>query len=151
MTDDAGMPATSPYEYSPIVDRDYELPADNAVATWVLINVEHFRLDEPYGGAGVEPDTRTHGTREYGTRVGFWRLLELLDDREISATIALNSEVCDTQPEVVEAVVDRGWPIIGHGTTNSRRLIDMDRETEKRTIQRTRDRIESFTGTAPAG
>lgn len=149
--DDAAVPATSPYEYRPIVDRDYELPDGYAVAVWVVINVEHFRLDEPYGGADAVPDTKSHGRREYGTRVGFWRLLDVLDDREIPATVALNSAVCDNQPEVVEAIVDRGWPILGHGTTNSRRLVDMDPTTERRTIERTRDRIAAVSGDAPSG
>lgn len=150
-SEEGDVPAASPYEYRPIVDRDYELPDGNAVAAWVVINVEHFRLDEPYGDADTVPDTKTHGRREYGTRVGFWRLLDVLDDRGIPATVALNSDVCDNQPEVVEAIVDRDWPIVGHGTTNSRRLVEMDPPTERRTIERTRDRIAAATGDAPAG
>jgi peptidoglycan/xylan/chitin deacetylase (PgdA/CDA1 family) len=150
MADDT-IPSASPYDYSPIVERDYELPGDNAVAAWVAINVEHFRLDEPYWGADAVPDVKTHGRREYGNRVGFWRLLDVLDERDVPATIVLNSDVCDTQPRVVEEIVERDWPIIAHGTTNSRRLVEMDRETERETIQRARDRIESFTGEAPAG
>lgn len=150
-SDAADVPSTSPYEYSPIVDRDFDLPDGDALAVWVVINVEHFRLDEPYGGAGVVPDTKSHGRREYGTRVGFWRLLDVLDEREIPATIALNSDVCDHQPAVVEAIVDRDWPVMGHGTTNSRRLVEMDRETERETIEHTRDRIAEATGETPAG
>lgn len=145
------MDETPPYEYSPITDRDYDLPGDYAVAVWVILNVEHFRLDEPYREDDPVPDTKSHGRRDYGTRVGFWRLADVLDEHGVPATLALNAAVCDHEPAVVEAAVERDWPIMGHGVTNSLRLIEMDPDTERAAIEATRDRIAEFTGSAPAG
>lgn len=145
------MTQTSPYDYAPRVDREYDLPGDNSVAVWVILNVEHFRLDEPYREGDPVPDSKSHGRREYGTRAGYWRLLDLLDRHDVPATLALNAAVCDRQPTVVEAALDRDWDIMGHGVTNSHRLGDMDREDERREIEETRDRIASATGSTPAG
>lgn len=142
---------TSPYDYSPIVDREYDLPDGASVAVWVILNVEHFQLDEPYREGDPVPDSKGHGRREYGTRAGYWRLLDRLDRHDVPATLALNAAVCDHQLEVVEAALDRDWAIMGHGVTNSRRLVDMSRETERREIEETRDRIASVTGSTPAG
>lgn len=142
---------TSPYDYEPTVERTYDLPGDYGVAAWVILNVEHFRLDEPYDEAGPVPNTKNHGRREYGNRTGYWRLLDVLDGYDVPATLALNAAVCDHQPAVVEAALDREWAIMGHGVTNSRRLSGMDRAEERRTIEETRDRIQAFAGAAPSG
>ncbi|MFB6096757.1 MAG: polysaccharide deacetylase family protein [Haloferacaceae archaeon] len=145
------MSTTPPFDYSPIVERDYDLPDGTRLAAWVILNVEHFRYDLPYREGDPVPDSKGHGRREYGTRVGYWRLQEILDDHSVPATLALNSEVCDHEPAVVEAAVERDWAIMGHGRTNSRRLVGMDRRTAEREIRETRDRIERFTGSPPAG
>jgi peptidoglycan/xylan/chitin deacetylase (PgdA/CDA1 family) len=113
--------------------------------------VEYFRVDESYREDDPVPNSKDHGRRDYGTRAGYWRLVDILDEYDVPATVALNAEVCDHQPRTVEAALDRDWAIMGHGITNSHRLVEMDRETQRKTIEETRDRISDFTGDSPSG
>jgi allantoinase len=68
------------------------------------------------------PDVVNYAWREYGMRVGLWRIADVLDGAGIKATIALNSLVCEHYPKVVEEMKKRGWEFMGHGTTNSESL-----------------------------
>jgi peptidoglycan/xylan/chitin deacetylase (PgdA/CDA1 family) len=145
------MAETPPYDYTPDPERDYDLPGDHTVAAWVVLNVEHFHIDEPYREGDPVPDSKGQGQRDYGTRAGYWRLLDVLDDQDVPATLALNAEVCDHQPRVVEAALDCDWPLMGHGLTNSRRLTAMSPAEQRETIEATRDRIAAVAGEAPAG
>ena len=148
--DTSPMAPTRPYSFSPVTERTFSLPGDRPVAVWVVLNVEYFRYD-PDDTDDPELDTKSFGRREYGPRVGLWRLLDVLDDADVPATYALNAEVCDHQPEVVDAALDRGWPIMGHGRTNSRRLVSMSTAADRRTIRETTERIEAYAGSRPSG
>lgn len=146
------MVADPPYPFDPIVDRDYRLPGGESLAVWVVLNVESFLLRGPQSkGTDTAMNTKDFGRRGYGSRVGLWRLIDVLDSLEIPATYALNADVCDRQPQVVDAAIDRDWAIMGHGLTNSRRLVSMATQEVKRTIRETTNRIESCTGNAPIG
>jgi peptidoglycan/xylan/chitin deacetylase (PgdA/CDA1 family) len=141
------------FEYSPITERDFELPDDNRVALWIIPNIEYYRLDIPYPTDDSDhvPNSQSFGWRDYGTRVGVWRLIEILDKHNLRATVALNSAVCDHAPEVVEAGMERDWEYMGHGVTNSERLAGLSEKQERELIRKTRDRIKDFTGKAPRG
>ena len=73
------------YDYSPIVDRPkITWPNGARVAFYVGLNVEHFELGKPSTSinaatAGLKPDPLNHGWRDYGARVGIWRLMEIFD------------------------------------------------------------------------
>ena len=55
------------------------------------------------GGTGVPvPDIPTWSARDYGNRVGVFRLMEVLDRHGIRATVALNSELCAEHPAIIE-------------------------------------------------
>lgn len=141
-------------DYSPITDRDFDLPGGENVAVWVIPNVEHFRFDSSRGGIAPPrgtPDTMNFGWKDYGLRVGIWRLVDVLDRHSVPATYALNSDVCTYEPEIVEAAVERDWAIMGHGTTNSETLSDLSEDEERDVIRTTRDRIFDLTGEKPAG
>ena len=145
-----------PYDYQPIGDRAFELPDGQRVALWVIPNIEHMRFDRPdvgtaKAGGDYVPDVHNFAWREYGLRVGIWRLMEVLDRHDVPATVALNAEVIDHEPAIIEAALARGWAFMGHGLTNSIRLSDLDRDEERELIEATRDRIEARTGSAPAG
>jgi peptidoglycan/xylan/chitin deacetylase (PgdA/CDA1 family) len=145
------------YSYSAIVERPpLRWPNHARVAVWVILNVEHFHIDRP--GTAIRPasvnqvpDVYNIGWRDYGLRVGFWRLTQILDKYGVRATVALNAEVCDRYPAVVEAGVRRGWEFMGHGLTNSRPLYGMEEAEERETIQRTLERIAAATGRRPRG
>lgn len=143
-----------PYDYSPITERDYSLPNDANVALWVVPNVEHFRFDEPrefHRLVDEPPDISSHTTRDYGNRVGAFRLVAILEAHDVPGTVALNAEVCDHAPQVVDAMQALGWEFMGHGLTNSTLLSGLSIDEERRVIRETRDRIADHTGTPPRG
>ena len=72
--------------YSPIVERPkLSWPDGHRVALWVCPNVEHYEYLPDYDGVRNPwprtpyPDVRSYSHRDYGNRVGFWRLLEVID------------------------------------------------------------------------
>lgn len=143
-----------PYDYAPITEREFDLPNGENVALWVVPNIEHFRFDDPrttHKYVEAPPDVNRYSWREYGTRVGIWRLMDILDEHGITATVALNAEVCDHEPEIVEAGMERNWEFMGHGLSNSEVLTGIDEGYEREIIQATRDRIADFTGERPRG
>ena len=111
-------------EYSPIFSRKpLHLPRDSRVALWVIINLEEWDINEAMArtvlpapqGREVIPDIPNFGWFDYGLRVGFWRLKRILDRRGIKATISLNASVCLSYPQIVQACLDSGWELMGHG------------------------------------
>jgi allantoinase len=149
-----------PFKYIPITRRPkLEWPNGARVALWVNPNVEFFGLDDVMPGnvnervpAGAHvPNVRNWALRDYGNRVGVWRLMDVLSRFGIRASAALNSEVCEHHPEVIEAMLEHGWELIGHSQTNARRLTELPPEREREAIQATLDTIEKASGTRPVG
>jgi peptidoglycan/xylan/chitin deacetylase (PgdA/CDA1 family) len=142
-----------PFPYSPITERPpLKWPGGARIALWVAPNIEFFPLDEKvFMGIGIVPDVLSWSHREYGNRVGIWRIMEVLDRYGIRATVALNSEVCDACPQIVAAGVERGWEFMGHNQSNSRPLNQVAPEREGEVVAATFDRIEKATGARPRG
>ncbi len=137
--------------------KPFSWPGGKTLAIWIAPNVEVWHYDSPVG-TGISPNTdnRTpdvinYAWREYGLRVGLWRLADILDDAGIKATVALNSQVCDTHPRAVEEMKKRGWEFMGHGTTNSENLAGLSLEKEKEVIAHVLRTIEAATGQRPRG
>jgi len=141
------------FAYSAIVDRPpLKWPNGAHVALWVIPNIEHFHFDQVYGGtASTPPDVIAYAPRDYGNRVGVWRLMDVLDKHHIRATVALNAEICEYEPRIVEEGNKRGWEWMGHNLSNSRRLSGLDEPEERRIISETVRIIRSGTGKAPRG
>lgn len=150
-----------PFPSVPITDRPrYTLPNNAQIAVWVIPNIEFFGLDDPMPGnqneripreAAKIPMVRPWAQREYGNRVGIWRVMEVLDSYGIRGTVALNSDICDYHPRIIEATMKRGWELMGHNQTNAIRLNEMPPEQEADCISSTLDRIQRATGKRPAG
>lgn len=144
------------YDYSPIIDRPRLAWPDNArVAVWVIPNVEYFEFDRPalqYRPPPAQmPDVVNYSWRDYGSRVGIWRLMELLDRFGIKATVALNSQVCVHHPRIMEEMLKRGWELMGHGNTNSRGIVGLSEDAEREVIESTIREIREATGQSPQG
>lgn len=141
------------FEYSPIRDRTFDLPSKNTIAVCVVPNVEYFHFDVPYPSDSSDyvPNVLMHTWRSYGTRVGIWRIMDILDEHDMRATVALNADVCEYESAVVEAGMEREWEFMGHGVTNSKRLVGLERDDEASIIRESRDRIAEFTGQRPTG
>lgn len=149
------FPARAPFE--PIVDRPpLEWPNGKRLAVWVVPNIEHFE-PELLGGATLStpavepPDVANYGWRDYGMRVGVWRMMDVLRSLEIPATVALNARVCEVYPQVIAAAAALGWEFMGHGMTNSRMISGMSEADERAFVPAVLDTIERATGKRPQG
>ncbi len=143
-----------PFPYRPITQAPkLTWPKGARVALVVVPNIEFFPLDVRIpGGNPIIPETSGWGRRDYGNRVGVFRMAEVMAKFGIRGTVALNSMVCDYCPQVVEKCLDLGWELMGHGETNAIRLYDYKSEEEAADcIRRTLDRIEKFCGKRPKG
>jgi allantoinase len=150
-----------PLAYVPIHRRPpLTWPNGARVALWVNPNVEFFGLDDvmpsnlndrvPRDQAKI-PNVRNWAVRDYGNRVGIWRLMEVLTRYGIRASAALNSEVCDHHPEIIAEGNGLGWEWLGHNQTNALRLTEMDPAEERAAVRATIDRIEAASGARPVG
>ncbi len=133
------------YEYSPIVDRpELTWPNGARVAFYVGLNVEHFEVDKPStsiwdGTAHLKPDPLNHGWRDYGARVGIWRIMDILQRQGFVATTAVNAEVCEHYPEIIEAGKLLGWDWMAHGPNNSMLFTGVPEDVERPIIAGTLD------------
>ena len=146
------------YEDSFIFERKpFKWPGDNTVAVWIIPNVEVWNYDSPVGTAvspnvrNRVPDVINYAWREYGMRVGLWRIADVLDSAGVRATVALNSAVCEVFPKAMEEMTKRGWEFMGHGITNSEYLPGLDIDEEREVIQTVLNTIEQSTGQKPRG
>ncbi len=146
------------YEDSFIFERkSFTWPGGKTLAIWIIPNVEVWQYDSPAGAAispntnNKVPDVINYSWREYGMRVGLWRIADMLDASGVRATVALNSMVCEVFPKAIEEMKKRRWEFMGHGITNSWNLDGLPLEEERRTIQAVLRTIEQATGKKPAG
>ena len=127
------------FPYSAIVDRKpLRWPKGARVAVWVIPNIEHFLFDRPstsitHVTAGFVPDVLNYSWRDYGVRVGVWRMMDILERHGVRGTVALNSDVCDRYPRIIEEGNRLNWEWMGHGTNNST-LINQQSEPEERAL-----------------
>jgi allantoinase len=151
---------TGPFPFIPITQRPKLVwPGGARIALWVVPNVEVFALDRGVPGYFNErpapnpknPNIREWARRDYGNRVGVWRIFDVLVKYSIPATISLNSDVCDAYPQIVEEAVKLGYDFMGHCRTNSEQLVELPPETERQIINEVLSRIERATGKKPAG
>jgi allantoinase len=151
------MLPTERLDYSAIAQRTRLVLPDGArLAVWVIVNVEEWDPREtmprtvitpPAGGAPM-PDIPNWAWHEYGNRVGFWRMLEVLDQNKIRAVLAINGSAIARYEPIARAALDRGWEFIGHGFTqkNMQKVAD-----ERDDIRKTAAAIRTFTGRNPRG
>lgn len=149
-----------PFPYVPINRRPkLTWPQGARVALWVIPNLEVFPLDVAMPGDANErpradaqtPQIRQWGQRDYGNRVGIFRVMEVLKRYGIRATAALNSDLCDAAPAIIEDAVELDWEFMGHCRTNSQRLTEVPPEAERDMIFHVVERIERATGRRPKG
>ncbi len=143
--------------YSPIIGRKpYKLPGNARLGVWFIINVEKWDINTTMArsilpapqGVSVIPDIPNYSWFDYGLRIGFWRLKEVLDKHQIRATLSLNAPVCNAYPMLVEESLRSGWEILAHGY--EQRAINTE-EDERAVIRKTIKTISDFTGRNPRG
>jgi allantoinase len=140
------------YTYSPIVSRPkLTWPNGARVAFYVGLNIEHFEVDKPATSisgitASLVPDPLNYGWRDYGVRVGIWRMIEALDANKMRASVLLNSDVCAHYPQIIDAGTKRNWAWLAHGKNNSIFQTGMSVEDERRYLKSVVDTIAAATG-----
>lgn len=115
-------------------------PAGARLALWVVPNVEHYeyqpqvvRVRDPWPRM-PHPDILGYGTRDYGNRVGVWRLMQVLDRFAIRATVSLSAAVLEMFPEITEAMLARRWAFMSHGLYNTRYHWGLSEDEERQAI-----------------
>lgn len=140
------------YNYSPIISRPkLTWPNEARVAFYVGLNIEHYQVDNPStsifaGTAMLKPDPLNYGWRDYGVRVGIWRMIEALDKHQMRASVLLNSTVCKHYPQIIEAGRERKWVWLAHGQDNSTFEAGMSVEEERKYLKEVVEAITAATG-----
>ena len=134
-------------------------PNGKGVAVWVCIDLEWFPItpeDQPFRAPGhmqtAYPDYRHYTSREYGTRVGFYRLLDALAKANVVASVAVNGAVAERYPQVIADIVAAGHEIIAHSTDmNGTIATGLPEADERALIQQSLDALEKASGARPRG
>ncbi len=150
------LPAHDRYDWSPLPSRKpYQWPQGKKLAVYFCNNIEYFAfgsgLGSDSGTIGAPQSQRNYAWRDYGNRVGIWRMFDLFD--ELGAPLAhnINSIILDHHPEIGERMALRGDEFVAHGRTNAERQGELWEEAEAQLIAETTERIASFTGKRPTG
>jgi len=150
------LPSHGRYDYVPISGRpDYTWPGGARLAVYVGLNLEHFAFGEGLGAelapGGPPPDVLNFAWRDYGNRVGAWRMLDLFDALGWPCSVLLNSAIYDYAPALAAAFRARGDEFVGHGRSNSERQGILDEAAERALIDAATAAITRHEGRAPSG
>ena len=147
-----------PPTYSPIVDRPpLRWPAGARVAVWPMLAIEHFVWGFP--GTAIQPLLTEHpevanwAWRDYGNRVGVWRLFDLFDELDIPLTVCLSAEACEHYSRIIDAIkAHPRWAVLPHGLNNNTAgHRGLSRDEERHLIERTLAVISDALGHRPRG
>ena len=144
------------YDYSPIGQRPlYDWPGGRRLAVYIALNLEHFAFGEGLGAelapGGPPPDVLNYAWRDYGNRVGAWRLLDLFNQLALPTSVLLNSALYDYAPALINAFRTRGDEMVGHGRSNSERQGILDEASEAALIADATRLIAAHEGAPPKG
>ncbi|OJY45874.1 MAG: polysaccharide deacetylase [Rhizobiales bacterium 64-17] len=144
------------YHYSAITRRPhFAWPGNKQLAVYIGLNLEHFAFGEGLGAelapGGPHPDVLNFSWRDYGNRVGVWRLIDLFDELSLPVSVLVNSSIYHYCPEVMDAFRERGCEIVGHGRTNSERQGQLSEAEERDLIKESTDTIIQAEGKRPTG
>lgn len=142
------------YPYSPIVGRPvYDWPQGKRLAVYIGLNLEWFSFGEGLGAelapGGPQPDVLNYGWRDYGNRVGVFRLAELFAELKLPVSLLINAQMLEHAPQAVAAFL--GAELIGHGRSNSERQGTLSEDEERRLIAESTAALEKYSGTRPRG
>lgn len=151
------------YPFSAMPERaPLHWPGDKPLAGVVFLYLEHWelmpptdarrdpRFRDPFGD--FRPDYRTYTWREYGNRVGIFRLMEVLDRLHLPVTVVANAGACERYGYLVEQLVGRGYEFAAHGLHATRMLTSALSEDEERDfIASSIDAVTRATGIRPTG
>lgn len=134
-------------------------PGGKGVAVWLCVSLEWFPIlpqDAPFRAPGhmqtAYPDYRHYTAREYGTRIGMYRLLDACAKAGVRMSVATNGAIAERYPQLVREIVGAGHEIIAHSTDmNGTIASGLPIEEERALIAASLDALQAVTGTRPAG
>jgi allantoinase len=156
------------YPYVPIPHRPpLAWPGGKRVALILTFNLETWDLvkdtDRAYyaGGPpilpdvlpGRVPDFPNYSWREYGQRVGIWRLVELFDSLGVKASCTANAVTFERRRAMTDAVLSRGWELLAHNWEQGELLTDLagKPDEERAVVTRTLAAYEQHVGRKAKG
>ena len=152
------MPDPDRFAYLPITERPLlRWPNGARIAVWVCPNIEHYefmpgpvRVRDPWPRT-PHPDVLGYSVKDYGNRVGLWRLFEVMDRYSIRCTVSLNLANFEHYPEIFEACERRGWDYMCHGIYNTQYLWNYPEDEERAFIEDCVETFRRLTGRRLAG
>jgi allantoinase len=148
------------YDWSMLSERKaVTWPANARLAIWINVALQYYPLNQqgqpfaPVGGMTTSyPDLRHYTLREYGNRVGIYRLLQAFDKYDVSPTFAVNTRLAERYPYLMNKLVERGNEIICHGWhMDAPHYGGQDAAEEEALIEKSLDGLRSITGQAVEG
>ena len=121
----------------------------------VAVNIEYWPIDRPmprgiipppHGAQIAPPDVPNFSWVEYGLRCGMPRILRMLRERGLPASALINAQVADAYPALMDAVVEAGWELVGHGWFQQSLK---QAEDERAVIAKSLDRLAEVGGKRP--
>ncbi|KQO70992.1 MULTISPECIES: polysaccharide deacetylase family protein [unclassified Methylobacterium] len=153
---DTPAPHHGRYAYSALPDRPvYDWPGGKRLAVYLALNLEGFDFGRGLGAelapGGPQPDVLNYAWRDWGNRVGAWRIKDTLDALEMPASVLVNSRLYADCPGLIEAFRARGDEIVGHGRTNAERQGDREEAEERALIAEATAVLTAQEGKPPKG
>lgn len=144
------------YEYSPITARPPgRWPNGKGLAVYIALNLEQYAwgegLVEDLVPGIPAPDVLNNSWRDYGNRVGAWRLLELFKQQQLPLSLLVNSELYGVAPQLIAAFREHGAEIASHGRTNSEHQAALNESEERALIDAVTATFVQHEGAPPAG
>lgn len=142
------------YAWSMLTERKpVAWPDGKKLAVWVNVCVEHFPLNPsgkpvklPGGMATPYPDLRHYTLRDYGNRVGIYRLLEAFDKYCVKPTFAVNACLTEMHPALVRTLAVRGEIMAHSWSMDTAHAGGLDEAAERDLVERAVTRLREFTG-----
>ncbi len=148
------------YQWSQLHERrPLVWPGGARLALWLNVCVQFFPLDQsgkpfaPPGGMTMPyPDLRHFSLRDYGNRVGIFRLFEAFDRFRIRPSFAVNGAMVERAPQLIAILRERGDEIVAHGwNMDCLHHAGLARSEEAEWMQRTLDSLRDATGQQVTG
>lgn len=148
------------YPHSNFFERKpVQWPDGKKLLVWPVISLEYFPMvpsDDPFRAPGhmqtAYPDYRHYTAREYGTRIGIYRLLGAFEKVGAKVSVATNSVIAERYPQLIVDIIAGGHEIVAHSTDmNGTIASGMEEADERALITSSLDALEKMTGTRPRG
>jgi allantoinase len=152
------------FRHSPIVARKPVRWPDGArLAFGIVVSIEQYEMAQDPGayfpatlpggmGRGPYPDFRSYSLREYGNRIGVFRVMDSLDKHGLRATAAIDAATATRKSVILRECMKRNWEVAAHGNAVTQVMTSrLDEAQEREQVAAALGAIERVSGQLPAG